>query len=338
MIDQLLFNLAAPRQRAYLEAVEKHGSNRKAAEALGVCATTVDKSLAGLRKRAKNHKPTVSVAEPPKNDKIMVIPDIQAKDGLDFSYLRRYGRYMVDKRPGVVVQIGDWADMPSLSGYDVGTKSYEGRRYKKDIHYAKEAMRALLGPLYEYNAMAREKGLPEYNPRKVLTLGNHEDRINRCIEKDPKLDGTISLEDLEYEAFGWEVYPFLKPVIIEGIAFSHYFTTGVMGRPASSAAAQLRVANMSCFAGHAQGKQIAYGKRADGRIITSIICGSGYEHEENYLGKQGNSHWRGFFMLNEVQDGAYDEMPVSLNYANQKYPDEVYKCAPFEEPITQRFG
>lgn len=264
--------------------------------------------------------------------RVMVLPDVQAKPGLDFSYLRRYGTYMLEKRPEVIVCIGDFADMPSLSSYDKGRKSFEGRRYKRDIEAAQFAMQAFLGPLNEYNARQRRNKKAEYRPRMVLTLGNHEDRINRAINDDSKLDGVLSVKDLAYEEYGWEVYPFLHVVIVEGVAFSHFIATGVMGRPASSAAAQLRKANMSCFSGHKQGKEIAYGYRADGATITSIICGSAYEHDEEYLGCQGNRHWRGFFMLNDVSDGAFDEMPISLSYINKKYGHIKYETPAYSMP------
>jgi hypothetical protein len=153
----------------------------------------------------------------------------------------------------------------------------------------------------------------------VLTLGNHENRINRAINSDPKLEGVLSVDDLNYESYGWEVYPFLEVVVIDGIAYSHYFVTGVAGRAASTAAVQLRKTNMSCIAGHQQGKQIAYATRADGSTITSIIAGSCYEHDEDYMGPQGNKHWRGCFMLHEVENGCFDEMWISLKYLNKKY-------------------
>jgi hypothetical protein len=264
--------------------------------------------------------------------RIMVLPDVQAKPGLDFSYLRRYGTYMLEKRPDIVVCIGDFADMPSLSSYDKGRKSFEGRRYKRDVEATQFAMQAFLSPLNEYNAMRRRNKKAEYKPRLVLTLGNHEDRINRAINDDSKLDGVLSVKDLAYEEYGWEVYPFLQVVIVEGVAFSHFIATGVMGRPASSAAAQLRKANMSCFSGHKQGKEIAYGYRADGSTITSIICGSAYEHTEDYLGPQGNKHWRGFFILNDVRDGAFDEMPISLEYINKKYGHIRYQTPAYSMP------
>jgi hypothetical protein len=270
--------------------------------------------------------------------KILVLPDVQAKPGLDFSFLRRIGRYMVEKKPEVVVCIGDFADMPSLSSYDKGKKSFEGRRYKRDVEAAQFAMQAFLGPLNEYNEMRRKNKKAEYKPRLVLTLGNHEARISRACDDDPKLDGVLSLKDLAYAEYGWEVYPFLERVIIEGVAFSHYFTTGTMGRPAGTAAAQLRKANMSCVAGHQQGKQIAYATRADGRTITSIIAGSCYEHEEPYLGAQGNQHYRGFLMLHEVRDGAFDEMWVSIQYINQRYPDEKYVTPAYSLPTAEEIA
>jgi hypothetical protein len=251
--------------------------------------------------------------------KILVLPDVQAKPGLDFSYLMRYGQYMVDKRPDVVVQIGDFGDLCSLSSYDRGKKAFEGRRYKKDIEAAQEAMAAFLSPLQAYNERAKRNKEKQYRPRMVLTLGNHEERILRATNDDPMLDGMLSLKDLGYEAFGWEVHPFLEVVVIEGVAFSHYFTTGAMGRPASSAAALLSKKHMSCVAGHMQGLQIATGNRGDGKLLTAVICGSAYEHSEDYLGPQGNSHFRGMLMLHEVHDGGFDLMAVSLSYLNKKY-------------------
>lgn len=252
--------------------------------------------------------------------KILVIPDTQVKPGHDLGYLKRLGRFIIDKQPDVIVHLGDHADMPSLSSYDVGKKSFEGRRYVEDIAAAKEGMEALFEPLNDYNTKQAKNGKRRYRPDRHLLLGNHENRINKAVNDDPKLDGVLSVLDLEYERH-WTVHPFLEVVVIGGIAFSHYFVTGVAGRPAGTAAAQLRKTNMSSIAGHQQGKQIAYATRADGATITSIIAGSCYEHDEDYMGPQGNRHWRGVIMLHEVNDGAFDEMFVSLKYINERYAD-----------------
>lgn len=251
--------------------------------------------------------------------KILVLPDVQAKAGTDFTYLNKIGRYIVAKKPDTIVCLGDFADMPSLSSYDQGKKSFEGRRYIADIEASKDAMRALLSPLWDFNAKAKKNKEKRYNPKMVLTLGNHENRINRAVNDDPKLEGVLSVDALGYENFGWTVVPFLDVVVIDGVAFSHYFVTGLMGRPVTSAAACLTKKHQSVIQGHQQGLQIATGYKADGSLLTSVIAGSCYEHDEPYMNWQSNHHWRGFLMLHEVNDGAFDLMPVSLSYINKKY-------------------
>lgn len=251
--------------------------------------------------------------------KHFVLPDIQAKPGVDFKYLKAIGNYIVEKQPDVIICLGDFADMPSLSSYDVGKKSFEGRRVIKDFEAVHEAMEHLLAPIWElqYRQVINKKR--KYTPRMIMTLGNHCNRINRALENDPKIEGLFDENSLGYEGYGWEVYPFLDVVVVDGVAYSHYFSTGVAGRPASSASAQLSKKHMSCVAGHQQGLQIATAHRADGKRLTSIIAGSCYEHDEEYMGPQGNKHWRGCLMLHDVNDGEFDLMPVSLKYLKNKY-------------------
>jgi hypothetical protein len=250
---------------------------------------------------------------------IMVIPDCQVKPGVDTSYLDWVGKAIVKYKPDVIVNIGDFADMPSLSTHDKeGSKSMEGKRYKEDIESVKEGMVKLLKPMKELQSQQKKNKHKVYRPRMVLTLGNHENRISRAVSAQPKFEGFMSVKDLGYEK-DWEVHDFLKPVFINGVGFSHYFPTGAMGRPASSAQAMLNKMHMSCVAGHQQGKQIAYGKRADGSSITSIIAGSCYLHDEDYMDPLSNKHWRGILMLHEVVDGTFDEMFLSMNYLEKEF-------------------
>ena len=77
--------------------------------------------------------------------------------------------------------------------------------------------------------------------------------------------------------------------------------------------------HMSAFAGHQQGRNIAYGRRADGKEMTAIICGSCYEHNEDYLGEQGNHHFRGLYLLHNIDDGSFDECAVPLHYITENF-------------------
>jgi len=251
--------------------------------------------------------------------RIFVIPDCQVKPGVPTEHLEWAGKAICDYRPDVIINIGDFADMPSLSTHDkTGSKYFEGKRYKDDIKAAKEGMVKLLKPLRDLQKSQKESKHKIYKPRMVLTLGNHENRINRAVDNNPMLDGVIGVSDLGYEK-DWEVHPFLHPVFINGVGFCHYFPVGVMGRPASSATVLVNKLHQSCIAGHQQGKQVAYGKRADGTPICGIIAGSYYLHNEDYMDKITNIHWRGLVVLNEVENGAFDEMFLSMNYLKKKY-------------------
>lgn len=251
--------------------------------------------------------------------KILVIPDLQVKPGIDLTHIDALGNYIVAKQPDVIVNIGDLADMPSLSSYDVGKKAFEGRRYKDDISSVIEAQERLFAPLLAYNDKQIKNAKRRYRPRTLITLGNHENRINRAVNDDAKLDGVLSVSDLRYKYYWGEVYDFLDVSIVGGVAFSHYFITGNAGRPAATAQAQLNKKHMSCVAGHQQGFQMATASRADGKRITSIIAGSAYEHDEEYMGAQGNNHWRGVLMLHNVADGEFDLVQVPNRYLLEEF-------------------
>jgi len=255
--------------------------------------------------------------------RILVIPDAQVKQGVPLDHLTWAGKAICDYRPDVVVNIGDFADMPSLSTHDQkGSKYFEGLRYKTDVEVTKQAMKQLLAPLREMQKAQKESKHKVYKPRMVMLLGNHENRITRAINNNPTLEGLISTKDLEYEK-DWEVHEFLEPVFINGVGFNHYWPVGAMGRPAGTAGAIINKLHMSCIAGHQQGKQVAYGKRADGTSICAIIAGSYYLHDENYMDKLSNRHWRGLVVLNEVKDGHFDEMFLSIEYLQRKYGNEI---------------
>lgn len=251
--------------------------------------------------------------------RILCIPDCQVREGVPLEHLSWAGKAIVDYKPDVVVNMGDFADMPSLSTHDkAGSKYFEGKRYTKDVEVVKEAMQMLLEPLKSEQARQRKNKEKVYKPRMVMLLGNHENRINRAVNNNPMLEGLVSTKDLDYEA-DWEVHDFLHPVFIGGVGFNHYWPVGAMGRPAGTAGAIISKLHMSCIAGHQQGKQVAYGKRADGTSICAIIAGSYYLHNEDYMDNLSNSHWRGLVVLNEVNDGHFDEMFLSIEYLKRKY-------------------
>lgn len=298
--------------------VEECGDIAKAAIKCGISRSTFRNRL--NRARLAGIKPTYTRPEikPYIRQKLgrshLVIPDVQSKPGVRSDHLEWIGNFIVDKQPDVLICIGDFWDFPSLSRYDKGKLAFEGRRYVHDVEAGRRAMEKLLKPIDDYNRTAAIK----YKPEMHFNLGNHEIRTSRIVDENPEFQGKFDLDDLGIKEYGWQMHDFLKVVTIDNIQYSHYFTSGVMGRPVSSAAALLRERQCSATMGHVQYTDHAIHKKTQKR---AMFCGTCYLHDEPYLGAQGNSQRRQIVMKHEVnpEDGTYDLMEVSLNFLEKRY-------------------
>ena len=233
--------------------------------------------------------------------KIAILTDAQVMPGVKMDHLSWYGQYVADKKPDVIVCIGDFGDFPSLSKFGRGERDFAEHRWAKDLAAFHEGMQLFLDPIEAEIARTAKTSDP-WDPWKEFLEGNHESHIDRITQEFPILEGTIDKSDLCLEEYGWRVHPFLQPISIGGVAFCHYFPSGVMGRPITSAPQILSKLHMSAFAGHQQGREIAYARRADGGNLTAIISGSFYQHTYKFLSPFTNAHWRGTFLLNEVRN------------------------------------
>lgn len=240
---------------------------------------------------------------------ILVIGDAHAKPGVSN---RRFGwaaNYAIEKQVDAVVDMGDWADMPSLSLYDVGKKSFEGRRYREDVAAAVDAREEFHKVFAKHNRGLRGRKKAQYAPLKVALGGNHcEGRINRTLDADPKLIGTIGIGDLGYQQFGWEYVPYRRYYEQGGLTFSHFFASGVMGRPIGGempALAMLRKQFTSCVAGHSHLLDIAHRTRPDGTRIWGVVAGCFLDKDqwEDYADEANRLWWRGLVLLKGVRNG-----------------------------------
>jgi hypothetical protein len=245
------------------------------------------------------------------------------KPGVDLSYLTWIGKYICKKRPDVIINAGDFADMEGLSSYDKGKRKAEGKRVQEDIDAAVKGMTLLLQPLRELQEQQRAIGETVYEPRMVLTLGNHEHRIDRYVNDNPELHGFLSIDSLKYKEFGWEVVPFLTPIVIGGISYCHYFPNVMNGKPmGGNALAKLKTIGMSYTHGHVQTLDVATRfLPTDGQQQWGLCAGACYTHEEDFKGVIGNKHWRGVVVKHNVKGGSYDPLFISLDWLESEYQD-----------------
>jgi len=253
----------------------------------------------------------------------IMIPDTQAKLDVPTDHLNWIGMFIVEEYHNKnikIVHIGDHADMPSLSHWDVGKKKMEGRRYQDDLDSANEAWRVLNQPLYDFNAGRKKTKQKIWNPERYITLGNHEDRINRTIDANPQLEGMLSLDKLDYEKSGWRVSDYTQPICLDGVFYSHYFYNPMTGKPygGQNIETRLKTIGHTFSMGHQQ--TLMYGLRfVAGKSQHGLVAGACYLHDEDYKGPQGNAHWRGIIVKHQVKNGSYDPMFISLDYLCRRY-------------------
>jgi len=258
--------------------------------------------------------------------KHLIIGDAHVKPGQSLERFEWLAKFCIEHKPDVIVDLGDWEDMPSLSSYDIGKKSYEGRSYVADIESARQARILFQRGLEEFNESCRKRHTKGYYPTKIALGGNHfEGRINRAIELDRKLEGLINIHDGAAIEFGWDYIPFLEPVAISGIMYSHYFTSGVMGRAISGehpGYGLVTKQHCTCVQGHSHLLDMTSRTKPNGDRIWGIHAGCFLAEDqwEDYAGPANKMWSRGILLLDNVHEGDFDSFTwTSVNRLKELY-------------------
>lgn len=248
-----------------------------------------------------------------------IIPDTQVKPGVPTEHLRWCAQAIVDYKPDVVVHLGDHWDMPSLSGHErPGSKYAEGARFLDDIDAGNVGFDLIARPVKNEEDKLIRNHEKRWIPRKVYLFGNHDIRVDRAVSNEPKYEGVMTRAAMN--THGWERREFLDIVEIDGINYSHYFSQTHSGKAiGGSIDNRLNKIGSTFVQGHQQG--FLYGTRQypGKRRRHGLVAGSFYQHGEHYRDLQCQDEWRGVVVLNEVKDGDYCIMPLTLEYLRRKY-------------------
>lgn len=247
-----------------------------------------------------------------------VIPDPHAHPDHDNLRAEAIGELMFKVNPDVVICLGDSADLGSLRSGEKGTKSFEGKRYQKDIEAHLDFQERLWYPYRKYRK-ARPK-------ERVFLIGNHEQRINTFVDKNPEMAGFVSLKDLDLEYNYNIVVPYDGNVpgmiTLSGITYAHYVVSGVMGKPIGGvhqAYNLLSKHHSSVTVGHSHTLDFSVQTKANGHKIMGLSAGVGIDYDTDWAGHSGKLWWRGIVIKDNVTQGMYDPTFVSMNATMKNY-------------------
>ena len=242
--------------------------------------------------------------------KIGFYPDAHTYPGHDKRPVKAISRWFAEQQVDLVVNIGDFADMGSCSGFDKGKRAIEGKRVIEDLDYTREML-----DLFQRNQYGHECD-------KLITEGNHCHRLHRLENDQPEMAGMFGDDPWGYDEAGYFVYPYMDIVRVNGLSFSHAFvnSSSLMGS-IQGGSADIRMKNVGFphVAGHQHGP-LVHGQRllGDGSTLSTLIIGCAHTETHGYWGK-GRDVYRGAAILRNVWDGAYDPDIRSLTNLMKEY-------------------
>lgn len=147
------------------------------------------------------------------------------------------GHHITERKPDIVVVMGDFVSLNSLSAWDSDKRrKMENRRYREDVAVGNEALDTLLKSLQTEQAIAKQQKKKAYRPKMFFLEGNHEERLERYVDYNPVLEGSIDiLQDLKLEERGFSIIRYGEYLSANGTYFTHIPFAG-NGKPYHSTA------------------------------------------------------------------------------------------------------
>ena len=247
----------------------------------------------------------------------LVIPDSHAHPDFNNDRADWLGKFIADIKPDVVVNLGDMWDMPSLSSYDKGKKSFEGRRYARDIEAGLDFDDRLWEPI---------RKLKKRLPFRVFLEGNHENRIKKHLEFQPEMSEFMGFQNLDLNR-NYDIvteYNGASPGVVEvdGVHYAHFFISGVMGRPIGGEHPAYQLVNKqgaSCTAGHSHITDFCVRSTVNGKVKMGLIAGMYQDYFSNYAGAANELWWKGVIVKRNVEGGSYEPQWVAMETLKKEY-------------------
>lgn len=251
----------------------------------------------------------------------LVVADIHAHPDHNNDRADLLAKLCIDVRPDVVINLGDSADMASLSSYDRGTREFQFRNYEKDINAHLD---------FQDRWWSQVRRTKRKLPYRVVLEGNHDERIKRAINVQPELEGAkygISPNDLSYSEYYNVVVPYYggTPGIfnIDGIAYAHYFVSGVKGMAIGGEHPAYQLLNknfVSCTVGHSHTIDFSSRTTATGQRINGLVAGCFFDYFQSWAGEATKKWWSGVVLKKNVDgEGNYDPMFISMDQLRKEY-------------------
>ncbi len=185
-------------------------NNREIARIVGCSEKTVSKHAGSFADRCK-FKTSPNV-DPFEIQKTVLLPDIHYPH-YDERVMDSVGQFIMEYNPDELVYMGDQMSLDCISGWNRNKPLLkEGQRLIKDYNNFNE------------DVLLVHENLTNKNTRRIYMTGNHEQRIDWYIERNPELEGLIGIDrNLKLTERGYKVLPYNGIYKIGKLSITHGF-------------------------------------------------------------------------------------------------------------------
>lgn len=249
--------------------------------------------------------------------KILVVGDSHVAPHQDLRRFAALGNFIAATVPDVVVSIGDFLTLDSLSEWDKHKRGkMDGRRYGKDVDAGNRALDLL-----------QHDGDLTDAVKWVYIDGNHENRLDRYLDYDPTMAGMVGIEkDLSLKARKFKHVGYKDDIRISGISFTHIPISGSgkpIGNPNVSRKA-LALYNNSVVFGHTHTLDHCAEHRRGAPHLNQALCvGCFFEHIDEYAKGSKTDYWRGVVTLDAYHNNRFDIQTTSMSNLIKSYGSRI---------------
>lgn len=255
---------------------------------------------------------------------ILVIGDSHIEVGQPLDRFKALGNFILDQQPKVIISIGDFLTLDSLSEWDKDNrKAMENRRYSEEIKVGNQALDLMSEPMWNFNQRNKRSKKKQYLPRLIYIHGNHEARLTRYLNKNPVWLNHIGIEkDLKLKMRGFENVSYKHHIYINGICFTH-IPISFNGRPITGKYITTKALDLyttSVVFGHTHSLNVGNRYRhGQAHLQQALNCGCFFEEEPEWITGAPAEWWKGICILDNYDFMRFDLTTISMSQLKSKY-------------------
>ena len=231
------------------------------------------------------------------------------------------GDLIEDIKPDYTIDLGDGADMTSLNSFDTRyPKAVVAQSYEGDIDSYNDSQDRI---------WSRYKLSKKKRPHRIGMAGNHEERINKAVSLDPRIEGGrygISFTHLQTDHWFDDYYPYKNAgpdiAVYDGVSYAHFFSAGNFGNALSGmhhAYGLIQQRHSSSICGHSHKRSLYFKDDAFPRPSIGMVVGCFKGKDEGWAGQSNNAWWKGAVIMRDIDSGVFDPEFVSMSRLEEVY-------------------